>query len=44
METQKEKRLALRNGVDTDSLDSEAQELEEEVVGFLVNEEITNVD
>ena len=44
VETQKEKRLALRNGVDTDSLDSEAQELEEEVVGFLVNEEITNVD
>ena len=42
--TQKEKRLALRNGVDTDSLDSEAQELEEEVVEFLVNEEITNVD
>lgn len=41
----KEKRLALRNGVDTDCLETpDANEMEEEVVEFLVKEEETIVD
>jgi len=41
---QKSDRLALRDGIDTDSYKIDDQELEEEVVEFLVNEEITIVD
>jgi len=36
---QKQRRLQLRNGIDTDELDSHAENLEEEIVEFLVNEE-----
>merc|ERR1719510_1478725 len=41
---QKEQRIRLRDGVDTDDLKNEQQELEEEIVEFLVNEEIVTVD
>jgi len=41
---QKPSRLALRDGNDTDSYKIDDTELEEEVVEFLVNEEITMVD
>merc|ERR1712156_64822 len=41
---QKADRLSLRDGIDTDSYKIDDQELEEEVVEFLVNEEITIVD
>lgn len=40
----KEKRLALRGGVDTDTLESDNHEMEEEIVEFLVKEEETIVD
>jgi len=42
--SQKSERLALRDGVDTDGYKIDDQELEEEVVEFLVSEEITSVD
>merc|ERR1711962_1368713 len=41
---QKADRLSLRDGIDTDSYKIDDQELGEEVVEFLVNEEITIVD
>lgn len=41
---QKPLRMELRDGVDTDGYKMDDQELEEEVVEFLVNEEIINVD
>jgi len=41
---QKDDRIQLRDGVDTDDIKNEQQELEEEIVEFLVNEEVTNVD
>jgi len=42
--SQKEARLALRNGVDTDEYNADDQELEEEVIEFLVSEETTTVE
>ena len=44
MAAQKEQRMALRNGIDTDGYQVDDQELEEEVVEFLVSEEISTVD
>merc|ERR1712166_1268472 len=44
MAAQKEQRMALRNGIDTDGSQIDDQELEEEVVEFLVSEESTTVD
>merc|ERR1712087_651000 len=41
---QKDRRLQLRSGVDTDDVSVDSQELEEEVVEFLINEEIVTVD
>merc|ERR1712038_856083 len=41
---QKPLRMELRDGVDTDGYKMDDQELEEEVVEFLANEEIINVD
>lgn len=43
-QAQKEQRMKLRNGVDTDNLNSDHMELEEEVVEFLVSEEKISVD
>ena len=43
-ESEKAERIALRGGVDTDAIDVESQEMEEEVVEFLVKEEETVVD
>jgi translation initiation factor 3 subunit B len=42
--SQKAQRIELRGGVDTDNLETESQEMEEEVVEFLVKEEETIVD
>lgn len=41
---QKPQRLELRNGVETDELDSNAEEFEDESVEFFVKEEITEVE
>ena len=41
---QKAQRQALRNGIDTDNLDSENTDMEEEVVEFLVAEEVVNLE
>ena len=41
---QKEQRIALRNGVDTDNFDSENTDMAEEVVEFLVSEEVINLE
>ena len=41
---EKQQRLTLRNGVDTDDLKNDFQELEEEVVEFMVDEEVSVVD
>merc|ERR1712029_295305 len=41
---QKSLRLALRNGIDTDDLQNDYHDLEEEVVEFLVAEEISTVE
>ena len=41
---QKEQRHALRNGIDTDNLDAETADMEEEVVEFLVSEEVVNLE
>merc|ERR1712038_1912448 len=41
---QKDRRLQLRSGVDTDDVSVDSQELEEEMVEFLINEEIVTVD
>merc|ERR1711956_118995 len=41
MAAQKEQRMALRNGIDTDHYQVDDQELEEEVVEFLVSEDIS---
>jgi translation initiation factor 3 subunit B len=43
-QAQKAQRLELRGGYDTDTLESEPQEMEEEVVEFLVKEEETIID
>ncbi|KAG8197535.1 hypothetical protein JTE90_007271 [Oedothorax gibbosus] len=42
--SKKKMRLELRNGVDTDELDAESENLEEEVVEFLVKEEIVVIE
>ncbi|GIY27875.1 eukaryotic translation initiation factor 3 subunit B [Caerostris extrusa] len=34
-------RLELRDGIDTDELDAESENLEEEVVEFLIKEDVT---
>lgn len=41
---QKDRRVEMRSGVDTDEVHIDAQELEEEMVEFLINEEIVTVD
>lgn len=41
---QKEQRITLRGGVDTDNLDTGKTEMEEEVVEFLVSEEVVVLD
>jgi len=41
---QKSLRLALRNGIDTDDLQNDYHDLEEEVVEFLVAEEVSTVE
>lgn len=41
---QKTQRLELRNGVETDELDSNAEEFEDESVEFFIKEEITEVE
>lgn len=41
---QKPMRLELRNGIETDELDSNAEEFEDESVEFFVQEEITVVE
>ncbi|KAK4874864.1 hypothetical protein RN001_014224 [Aquatica leii] len=41
---QKSRRLELRNGVDTDELDSDIQNAEEEIVEFFVKEEIIDIE
>jgi len=43
-EAQKAQRIELRGGVDTDTLEAETEEMEEEIVEFLVKEEETIVD
>ncbi|KAH6942830.1 hypothetical protein HPB50_010777 [Hyalomma asiaticum] len=40
----REIRMQLRDGVDTDELDSNLEDLEEEVVEFLVKEEEISLD
>ena len=41
---QKEQRIALRNGNDTDNLDADNADMEEEVVEFLVSEEVVSLE
>ena len=41
---QKEQRLALRNGNDTDNLDADNADMEEEEVEFLVSEQIVELE
>ncbi|KAL1116208.1 hypothetical protein AAG570_005703 [Ranatra chinensis] len=41
---QKERRLQMRNNVDTDELDSDLQNVEEEVVEFFIKEETTIIN
>lgn len=41
---QKAQRLELRNGIDTDEIDSNAEEFEDESVEFFIKEEITEVE
>ncbi|KAF5284392.1 hypothetical protein FQA39_LY17067 [Lamprigera yunnana] len=41
---QKLRRLELRNGIDTDELDSDIQNAEEEIVEFFVKEEIIEIE
>ncbi|XP_014248728.1 eukaryotic translation initiation factor 3 subunit B [Cimex lectularius] len=43
-EAQKEKRLKLRNNVDTDDLNADLQNAEEEVIEFLVKQEIITLE
>jgi translation initiation factor 3 subunit B len=43
-EAERAERIALRGGVDTEAIDVESQEMEEEVVEFLVKEEETVVE
>lgn len=40
----KQRRLALRNNIDTDELDGDSENVEEEVVEFFIKEEITVID
>jgi len=41
---QKEQRISLRNGVDTDIIDADNNDMEEEVVEFLVSEEVVSLE
>ncbi|XP_073997164.1 eukaryotic translation initiation factor 3 subunit b [Rhodnius prolixus] len=41
---QKERRLQLRNNIDTDTLESDTQNVEEEVVEFFIKEDVTVLD
>jgi translation initiation factor 3 subunit B len=41
---QKEQRINLRGGADTDTFDSDSTDLAEEVVEFLVSEEVINLE
>lgn len=41
---QKEQRMNLRNGADTDTFDSDNTDMAEEVVEFLVSEEVVNLE
>lgn len=43
-EDEKKERLRLRNGIDTDELDSHVENMEEETVEFFIKEEIIEVD